>query len=169
MKQAQETGYIDSKPKDDDAIRLTVPDRLLILNGLPAEGDITALKSIRVLREQLSFDDQEAEDLELFHPLACANKACGFTESWAEDRGKARRADEVPMCPVCSSPMRASGVIAWNPEKDKTEKEIFTTRRQRWMVSKWLRDLSASKKLTEAHLDLWAMFCEWGDIEEEFK
>jgi len=44
---------------------LTVLDRILLLNLLPAEGDITAVRIARKLREDLSFSEQEHTDLQL--------------------------------------------------------------------------------------------------------
>lgn len=44
---------------------LTVLDRILLLNTLPAEGDITALRIARKLREDLSFSEEEHAALSL--------------------------------------------------------------------------------------------------------
>jgi hypothetical protein len=46
-------------------MELTVMDRLLLLGLLPAEGDITTLRIVRKLREDLSFSEQEHADLKL--------------------------------------------------------------------------------------------------------
>ncbi len=46
-------------------MNLSVLDRLLLLGLLPAEGDITTLRIIRTLREELSFTEQEHADLHL--------------------------------------------------------------------------------------------------------
>ena len=40
-------------------MKLTVLERLLLLNMLPAEGSYSNLKLLRVAKESLSFDDQE--------------------------------------------------------------------------------------------------------------
>ena len=40
-------------------MRLSVADRLALLNILPQEGDITTLKIVRKLREELSFSEEE--------------------------------------------------------------------------------------------------------------
>jgi hypothetical protein len=40
---------------------LTVPDRLALLSILPSQGDITTIKIVRKLREELSFTEQEHE------------------------------------------------------------------------------------------------------------
>lgn len=42
---------------------LTVPERILLLNSLPpAEGNAVFLRSVRKLRKDLSFTDQELKD-----------------------------------------------------------------------------------------------------------
>lgn len=45
-------------------MELSVYDRLILLNILPKEGDITTLKLIRTLREELSFSEQEHAKLQ---------------------------------------------------------------------------------------------------------
>ena len=47
------------------AVSLSVLDRLLLLNILPTEGDITMLRTIRCLREDLSFSDEDAKALQM--------------------------------------------------------------------------------------------------------
>lgn len=44
-------------------MKLTVLDRILLLGMLPKEGDITTLKIIRKLREDLSFSETEHKEL----------------------------------------------------------------------------------------------------------
>ena len=46
-------------------MRLTVMDRILLLNLLPAEGSVTTLRIVRQLREDLSFSEEEHAALEL--------------------------------------------------------------------------------------------------------
>ncbi len=40
-------------------MELTIPERLVLLSVLPVEGDITAVRIIRKLREALSFSEEE--------------------------------------------------------------------------------------------------------------
>lgn len=44
---------------------LSVYERLILLNVLPAEGDLTTIKIVHQLREALSFDEAEHEALKL--------------------------------------------------------------------------------------------------------
>ena len=45
-------------------MKLNVIERLMLLNILPAEGSVTTMKLMRVLREDLSFDEKENQALE---------------------------------------------------------------------------------------------------------
>ena len=44
-------------------MELNVKDRLLLLSVLPKEGNITTLKIVRKLREDLSFSEEEHKEL----------------------------------------------------------------------------------------------------------
>ena len=44
-------------------MELTVTERLVLANILPAEGNFTTLRLVRKLREDLSFDDKEHKEL----------------------------------------------------------------------------------------------------------
>ncbi|MHC4067261.1 MAG: hypothetical protein ACYSUI_22540 [Planctomycetota bacterium] len=45
--------------------KLSVQDRLALLSVLPDKGDITCLRIVRVLREELSFSEDEHASLQL--------------------------------------------------------------------------------------------------------
>ena len=42
-------------------MKLSIGERLLLLNLLPPEGDLTSIKIVRKLRESLSFNEDELE------------------------------------------------------------------------------------------------------------
>ena len=44
-------------------MKLSVMERLVMLNTLPAEGNFATLKLVRQLREELSFDEEEHKQL----------------------------------------------------------------------------------------------------------
>ena len=46
-------------------MELTVVERIMLLDVLPAESDVTTLRIVRTLREALSFSEQEHADLGL--------------------------------------------------------------------------------------------------------
>jgi len=56
---------------------LSVYDRLLLLNILPKEGDLTTLKIVRTLRDNLSFSEEEHAALQF--------KREGNNTLWRED------------------------------------------------------------------------------------
>lgn len=44
-------------------MKLSVLERMVLLYILPKEGDVTTIKQVRVLRENLSFTDEERDKL----------------------------------------------------------------------------------------------------------
>jgi len=46
-------------------MKLTVFERLILLNILPKEGNFVTLKIVRELREGLSFDEKEIKEIDL--------------------------------------------------------------------------------------------------------
>jgi len=46
-------------------MNLTINERIMTLNLLPKQGDITMLRQLRVLKETLSFTDKEKEEWEV--------------------------------------------------------------------------------------------------------
>ena len=46
-------------------MELTIYERLLLLNALPEKGDLTTIRIVRKLREDLSFSEQELEEHEI--------------------------------------------------------------------------------------------------------
>ncbi|KKL25025.1 hypothetical protein LCGC14_2409420, partial [marine sediment metagenome] len=56
-------------------MKLTIPERLVLVTILPAEGDYTTLKLVRKLRESLSFTEEEHKELNFRHRFDCPE--CG--------------------------------------------------------------------------------------------
>ena len=46
-------------------MKLAIGERLMLLNLLPPEGDLTSIKIVRRLREALSFNEDELEEYEI--------------------------------------------------------------------------------------------------------
>lgn len=46
-------------------MKLSVKERVVLLSVLPAQGDLTTLKIIRKLREDLSFSEEEHKELKI--------------------------------------------------------------------------------------------------------
>lgn len=88
-------------------MKLNVLNRLLLLNLLPKEGDITTLRIIRKLQEELSFSEEE-------------HKALNFTEdgtalNWTSSA-------DVPK--EVSIGVKASAIIVDVLEKRNAEKKL---------------------------------------------
>lgn len=48
-------------------MKLSVKERIVLVGLLPATGDITSMKQVRVLREELAFNDEENKNLKIQH------------------------------------------------------------------------------------------------------
>jgi len=138
-----------------DEVKLNVQERLTMLNGLPAEGDIISLKSVRLLREKLSFTDEEHERLQFFHPLVC-NARCGWTERY-EDRRRVWALGTQEECEACGAGAARGPMIMWDRTQE-SEVEIPFSKRQVRTVVDWLWKLNKEKKLTPPHVTLWDKF-----------
>lgn len=96
----------------------TILNRILLLNILPAAGDVTTVRIVRNLREDLSFSEQEHTDFQL---------------------------------------VQSDGKITWNSDATTT-KDIEIGPKARGVITKALKDLSDSQKLTPQYLDLYEQF-----------
>lgn len=54
---------VAAEPAEGHGIRMTVAERLLLLQVLPREGSLTTLRMVRAFRENLSFSAEEHEVL----------------------------------------------------------------------------------------------------------
>ena len=100
-------------------MQLSVLNRILLLNILPPEGDITTIKLIRRLREDLSFSEAEHIQFDI------------------------KKSDD--------------GMIRWNPEAEVV-KDVEFGPKALAVVEATLKKLSAEKKLTAQHIDLYEQF-----------
>ena len=116
-------------------MELTVRDRLLLLGLLPAEGDITTLRIVRKLREDLSFSEADHEVL-------------GFTQAdgmvkWDEvalnDKGEPDSERQVKIDAV-------------------KVKDVTIGLKGINLIVHALKKLSDDKKLGPQHLDLYDQF-----------
>jgi len=94
-------------------MKLNVPERLLLLNLLPATGDITSIKLLRKAKEELSFDEKE-------------NKDFGFVQDgemlrWNSDMGNVEK--DVTIGEIITELIRKK-LKKMNEEKELTEQHI---------------------------------------------
>lgn len=112
-------------------MELTVFERLLLLNVLPREADLTTLKVVRQLREDLSFSEGELAALHFRHPGETLDDGTAVPE----------------------------GRIQWNRAADALKTIEIGPAASTVIVTR-LRELDRQKKLTEAHLTLCDKFLE---------
>ena len=101
-------------------MELSIMDRILLLNILPGEGDITTIRIVRQLREDLSFSEQEHKDFGI---------------------------------------VNEENQIKWDPAKAQPKEVEFGPKVAK-LVSKALKKLSDSDKLTTQYVDLYDRFVE---------
>ena len=127
---------------------VTVFERLILLNVLPATGDILTIRAISELRSGLAFTDQEHETLQFKRVYECS--LCG-------ERAEVPAMElKAPRC--CDSPMADSGKVEWIQDAEQ-EKEIEISDAGRTVIKSTLEQLGNEKKLTEQHLSLYDKFC----------
>lgn len=119
-------------------MELKVYDRLILLNILPAQGDIFTLKLIRKLREALSFTEEEHETLQF--------KVSGQTY---EVDGELKTVPE--------------GVVHWNTEMDAL-KEISIGQKAKEIIKERFEEISKQKSMNEAQLNVYEKFVDLDEV-----
>ena len=115
-------------------MKLTVFERLILLNILPGEGDFTTLKIVRHLREDLSFTEEE-------HKLANFKNE---GEIFEDDEG--------------NKSVVGKGQVRWKDEVK--EKEIKIGEKATDIIVDVLGNLNKDKKLRNEHMSLYEKFVE---------
>jgi acetamidase/formamidase len=126
-------------------MKLSVYERLILLNILPIEGDIITIRIMRQLRETLSFTEEEYRDLQFKNIHICPE-----CETKAEGPGE---------CLKCQSRLVFTGEIKWAEEADRPKEFTFGDVSSR-IISERLQELSQQKKLKESHINLYEKFVE---------
>lgn len=115
-------------------MQLTVTERILLINLLPAEGSVIDLRVMRKLRESLSFSEEEQKALEFRHPGEMGHMQNGQPQ------------EAVP-----------SGMISWKVSAEPN-KEFQFGDRSMTLIKKYLQAIDQAGKATEAHLPLFDKF-----------
>jgi Fe-S-cluster-containing dehydrogenase component len=127
---------------------VTAFERLILLNSLPATGDILTIRAIGDLRSQLAFTDEEHETLQFKRVYKCS--LCG-------ERAEVPAMElKAPRC--CDNPMGDIGKVEWLQDVEQ-EKEIAISEAGKTVIKSTLEQLHNEKKLTEQHLSLYDKFC----------
>ena len=128
-------------------MELTVFERLIILNILPAQGNYTTLKTVRELKEALAFDD-EAEALDFHEGYRC--REC-------EEPTKKPIGELPGLCHECGGGLAKTGEMFWNPDAEQP-KDIEINSRANRIISDILESLDKEEKLTNDHYSLYQKF-----------
>ena len=114
-------------------MELSVYERIILLNVLPAEGSFVILKAIRCMVDKLGFSSEELKELNLKQAGEEFENADGVKEI-------------VP-----------AGQIRWKQSADKP-KEIKLDDTEKDIIYKELKKLDEEGKLKRDHFDLYAKF-----------
>ena len=129
-------------------IKLTIVERLKLLECLPKEGTFADLKILRKLKETLSFDEAEHKEfgIELVWECPdCKNRVASTTQPKCSEHDEA-----VLMTPTT--------VLTWKPEASVIEKEVFLGSRAKELTGDALKKLDNASKLTESHISIYEKF-----------
>lgn len=136
-------------------MKLTVFERLMLQNILPAQGDFITLKLVRKLKEALAFSEKEVAEIDFRNHWKCPK--CQ----------KVELAAEMAKCPDCDIYMMPAGSVTWNEEKaKKVVKDVHMGSKMLALCESTLKKLSGEGQLTEQHISLYEKFCEADEAEE---
>ncbi len=140
-------------------MKLTIAERIKLLEALPPQGDILTLKILRKLRETLSFSEQELKSFDISREYVC-------DFSMTDKVGKMEKCTnkgffkEQPTCGVHEVKMVETGQMSFfvPPEVMVLEKDIYMGAKALELSSGSLKKLNDQKLLTEAHVSLYEKF-----------
>lgn len=139
-------------------MKLTILERMKLLEALPEKSDILTIKILRKLRETLSFSEEELKAFGTRLGYACPyrGEADGKREA-CENKGFFA---EQPTCGKHDLLMVATGQtnVFIPPESVNIEKEIHLGTKAREIASTALKRLNDQKQLTEEHVSLYEKF-----------
>jgi len=128
-------------------LKLTVIERLALMNTLPQEGDYITLKLVRKLRESLSFSEKEIAEINFQNYWRCPK--C---------RKEALSA-EIVKCEDCDTYMELAGKVHWDEAKAaKVIKDVHMGEKMLNLCTSTLKKLSDEQKLTEQYMSLYEKF-----------
>ena len=135
-------------------MKLTVYERIVLQNILPAQGDFITLKLVRKLKEALAFSEKEIAEIDFKNQWKCPK--CQKTEL----------ASEMSRCPDCDAYMQLGGQVTWDDDKaKKVVKDVFMGAKMLALCESTLKKLSDENKLTEQHFSLYSKFVEGAEEE----
>jgi len=145
-------------------VKLTPFERLTLLNILPPEGDLSAIKIQRQLRESLSFSEAEHAKLGIQFGMdwSAGCPRCGSKD--IEYPGEQMRLSPERKCNTCKfEGMHGPGQVFWN-QKVTIEKDVKVGKKAYEIVAGVLQKLVDEKKLREQH---WSLCEKFGLVEDD--
>lgn len=142
---------------DKTSFKLTIGERLQLLNVIPAQGNITTIKILRKLRETLSPNEQEYEEYGFVHEWVCMHRE-------TDGRGRPKTCNlklteaTQPRCPEHDKAMAQTGLVFWDEEKSAQEKEIFLGNTAKGIIVAALKNLSDEQQLPVEQEGLYEKF-----------
>ncbi len=148
-------------------MKLTMAERIKLLETLPPQGDILTLKILRKLRETLSFSEEELKSFDISREYVCdfsMTDKIGKMEK-CTNKGFFR---EQPTCGLHDTKMVETGQMSFfvPPEIVGLEKDIHMGAKAVELSTKALKKLNDTGALTEAHISLYEKFFPPEDKEE---
>lgn len=139
-------------------MKLTIPERLVLVNILPVESDYTTLKLVRKLRESLSFSEEEHKQLNFRNRFDCPECKA---EVYSATPPKCENKD----CKMFNQYMKQSNFLTWN-EKANIVKDVHMGNKAKELLKSTLQKMSDEKKLNETYLDTYEKFVKAVEDEE---
>ena len=139
-------------------MKLTIPERLVLITILPAEGDYTTLKLVRKLKESLSFSEEEHKQLNFRNRFDCPE--CK-TQIYASSPAKCENKD----CKMFNLYMVQSKFLTWS-ESANIVKDVHMGNKAKELLKSTLQKMSDEKKLSETYLDAYEKFVKAIEDEE---
>ena len=139
-------------------MKLTIPERLVLITILPPEGDYLTLKLVRKLKESLSFSEEEHKQLNFRNRFDCPE--CG-AQTYASFPTKCENKD----CKRFDQYMKQSSFLTWN-EDANIIKDVHMGNKAKELIKSTLQKMSDEKKLNETYLDAYEKFVKAVEDEE---
>ena len=137
-------------------MKLTVFERIVLMNILPQEGDFITVKLVRKLRDSLSFNEKEIQDI-------------NFRNNWKCPKCEKLEVSATPIkCPDCDIYMVTAGSVTWDEEKaKKVIKDVHMGRTMETLCETTLKKLNDEGKISDNHVSLYEKFVEKAEEEAD--
>jgi hypothetical protein len=127
-------------------VLFTISERFALSSVLPVQGDITMLKDLRKLKEDLAISEEDRKEVQFFNEYECPE--C-----------KNKNAFPAPVkCGKCDVWMRPTGQIGCS--NWEFTKEVLVPDYLKALITATLKKMNDDKTLEEKHISLYEKFME---------